>query len=225
MSAGRVTSIRAELEGIDERSIYATPRGFSLKPSELLRLLKLLYGLTDCRDYWNATITNNMKKDLNMTALTGDLACFSHIIQGKLHGMIGTLVDDSIEMGTETFIETSKLTKQRFKSKPRQYDNMTYAGITICKEGKSYFLNKSHYANGLKELSIDCTYELFKEGGQEIAWITHKRPDFCAAVTKMARITAEKFSRIIVKLANATIKKSKEKREGRLQNLIRKTTR
>lgn len=63
------------------REVYVRPKaGFSLKTHELLSLLKPLYGLIDSKDYWHATITTHLKNVFNTTPLTGDLACFSHII-------------------------------------------------------------------------------------------------------------------------------------------------
>jgi hypothetical protein len=57
------------------RDVYVTPtEEFELRPDQVLKLLKPLYGLSDSRDYWGATMRRHFDEDLVLTGLTGDAA-------------------------------------------------------------------------------------------------------------------------------------------------------
>lgn len=77
---------------------------------------------------------------------------FIQVTHGKLGGPIGVHVDDTIEAEDEEFIEKPKLTKILFESKQKVYDNITYAGIHIETQGKTFFLHQSLFAEKLKFL-------------------------------------------------------------------------
>lgn len=49
--------------------------------------------------------------------VTGGFACFIKLVQGKLSGMIGTYVDDSIDTGDIKFEEESRPTERAFDSR------------------------------------------------------------------------------------------------------------
>lgn len=82
--------------------------------------------------------------------------------------MIGTHVDDSIEIRSKDFVELRKLSKQCFESKPRKYDYMTFAGISITKKGKSYLLCQTPYASRPNELSLDCVLTSIVPGDMDL---------------------------------------------------------
>lgn len=131
--------------------------------------------------------------------------------------MINIHVDDSIEMGNKDFFETRKLRRQCFESKPREGDKLTFAGINITKQGKSYLLHRTIYVSRLKELSHYCCFDKFRARRRKIAWLTHTRLDLCARAATMSRGTAEKFSCATSKLANSTVKIAKERKEWGLR--------
>lgn len=61
----------------------------------------------------------------------GDLTLFVKWVHGKLGGIKGAYVDDSLVTGTKRFDEESRATERRFDSKPRVYNNLTFSGIQI----------------------------------------------------------------------------------------------
>lgn len=73
-----------------------------------------------------------------MHPLTGDLAYFIKVLQGKLTGMVGTDVDDIIAAGNDDYQKESQITGRVFKAKDKVLDSFTFAGINIKKEGKTY---------------------------------------------------------------------------------------
>lgn len=105
------------------RDVYLTPgKEFELSADEVLKLLKPLYGLADAGDYWNVTMAKHILEDLGMKRTTGDMSLFFKKIHGKLAGIIGTYVDDSLLAGTEEFLQHTDKTIRQFESKGREMD-------------------------------------------------------------------------------------------------------
>lgn len=137
---------------------------------------------------------------------TEDLACFSKTANGKLDGTIGMHVYDFIEIGNGQFIEDSKPAAQCFESKTRTFDNITFAELSIGKQGKGYSIHQQLYTSRLKEAALDCTFEIFRARKHELAYTTHTRLALYAAVARMSQISTQTFNREAVKLLNKTIK-------------------
>ena len=104
------------------RDIYVKPtKDFHLSKDSLLKLLKPLYGLSDSGDYWHATFTRHLRDELHMTPTVSDSALFFKTVHGKLCGILGSYVDDTITAGDVEFQEESKITENKFESKKREY--------------------------------------------------------------------------------------------------------
>lgn len=87
------------------QDIYLKPtKEFNLSSDQLLKLFKLLYGLSDSGDYWHHTFTAHLNGDLNMTSTTDDLFLFFKTVHGKLYRITGTYVDDTVGAGSEEFV-------------------------------------------------------------------------------------------------------------------------
>ena len=183
------------------REVYLKPnrrdaeKHFHLNEKQLLRLLKPLYGLADSGDYWHVTFANHIKNDLEMIPSTGDLSLFFQTIRGKLAGLTGAYVDDSIGTGDARFEEKSRLMERKFESKAREYENFKFAGIQIERTEDGYMMHQEKYAVSLTPLSLDCTFKQFRSRRHELAWLKHTRPDLCAAVNLLAQVTEAKFAR------------------------------
>lgn len=189
------------------RDVYVKPtREFNLPAGHLLKLLKPLYGLSDSGDYWHATFSNHLIHDLDMTSTTGDLSLFFKVVEGKLRGMTGAYVEDTIGTGTKDFGEESKATGDRFQSKAREGGNFQFAGIKIEEMEGGYLMHQERFASQISALSRQCTFSDFRSKRHELAWLTHTRLDIAAAVNLAAQVTESKFEKTHVKALKDLIK-------------------
>ena len=210
------------------REVYVKPtKEFKLNSDQLLKLLKPLYGLSDSGDYWHVTFANHLKNDLGMSPAAGDLSLFFKMVNGQLAGMTGAYVDDSIGTGTPDFERESEKTQERVESKPREFDNFTFAGIQVEKTDYGYLMHQERYCRKIKLKAKDCSFKEFRSRRQELAWLHHTRPDISVAVNLLAQVTESMFVRDYVLKINNVITRSQEhpKRIIRQQRLDRSTLR
>lgn len=169
------------------RDVYGKPtEEFRLSANQLLKLLKPLYGLADSGDYLHKTFSKHLRQDLMMTPTSGDLSLFFKVVKGKLCGLTGAYVDDTIGAGDAQFEQDSKATGLRFQSKDRENDNFQFAGIQLDKLEDGFLMHQERFARKISRLSKDCTYAQFRSKRHEQAWLTHTRPDISAAVNLAA---------------------------------------
>lgn len=67
---------KAYLQGGDnlQREVFVKPPAeFELKINQILKLMKLLYELTDSGDYWHHTLNRYLRDDMEMSPTTRDL--------------------------------------------------------------------------------------------------------------------------------------------------------
>ena len=182
------------------RPVYIRPnkhdrRYFNLADDEILLLLKPLYGLSDAGDYWYATLSSHLTNELDMVNCTGDLSLFFRRDGDSLSGVTGVYVDDQIHAGSPKFEEESRLTEQRFQSKPREYDNFKFAGIQIERHEDKYLCHQEDYTQNLHELAKDSDFSSVRSRRHALAWLTHTRVDLAADVNLLAQVTEAMFSR------------------------------
>jgi Reverse transcriptase (RNA-dependent DNA polymerase) len=93
---------QAYLQRVDAllRNFYLNPgKEFEISSERVLQLLLPLYGLSDSGDAWAKTFTNHMTSDLGMVSTIADISLFSKVIHGKVAGLAGNYVDDTISCG------------------------------------------------------------------------------------------------------------------------------
>lgn len=101
--------------------IYVKPtEEFNLSKNQLLKLLKPLYGLSDSGGNWHAMFSKHLIRVLSMAPTSGDLPFFLKTGEGKLKGMTGAYVDDTIGTVHIAFEKESLLTGERFQSRERE---------------------------------------------------------------------------------------------------------
>ena len=189
------------------REVYLKPsKEFELSANQLLKLLKPLYGLADSGDYWNFTFANHIKNDLHMSNTAGDLSLFFKFANGKLSGLMGTYVDDSLLAGTKEFLMHTDKTLKKFDSKDREYDNTRFAGVYIETLQDGFKLHQKEYIKRLKNLSTSCSFKEFRSARAQTTWMIHTRPDICCTLNMLAQVTEAKFNKKHVRLLNRTIK-------------------
>ena len=110
---------RAYLQSSEKRmrKVYLKPpKELNLSSDELLELIKPLYGLPDAGDYWDRTMADHLRKDLNMVPTYHDIAL--HFLHGEkeLQGLVGVYVDDSLICGNKNFMDITEKTLDKFES-------------------------------------------------------------------------------------------------------------
>ena len=145
------------------REIYVKPtKEFRLSKDSLLKLLKPLYGLTDSGDYWHNTFTSHIRNDLSMVPTISDPALFFKRVGGKIMGMLGCYVDDTLSAGNQPFDESSKLTEKTFQAKSREYNNFKFSGVEIESIENGYKIHQSSFANKITELPMSSNFSSFR---------------------------------------------------------------
>lgn len=144
--------------------------GLQLTDSQLLEILRLLYGLADSGDYWHGTFLRHLKSDLGMQSTACNLSLFYKHIQSTLKGLVATHVDDNLSTGNKQFENETRVTSKKFDAKPRTYDNLTFAGVTISTNTDwSRIMQQTEYAHKIQLLNKGCTYEEFRSKRHELA--------------------------------------------------------
>lgn len=112
------------------KDVYVPPKHDStLKQNHLLKLLKLMYSLSDSGDYWHDTFEENISVHINMRQATEDLARFMRNDNGRLSGIIGNYIYDTIVSGKNYFRKGSERTEEVCDSKQRKYKPFISAEI------------------------------------------------------------------------------------------------
>ena len=101
------------------RKVYLKPpKALNLSSDELLELIKPLYGLPDAGDYWDRTMADHLRKDINMVPTYHDIALYFLHGKKELKGLVGVYVDDSLICGNKNFMDITEKTVDKFESRP-----------------------------------------------------------------------------------------------------------
>lgn len=204
------------------RQLYLRPRPqdrhlFDLAEDEILRIELPLYGVCDAGDYWNATLTAYIEKDLKMAPLTSDPALYyKRGPDGKLSGLLGAYVDDCLMAGGATFQAATTSMLVKFQGKKRVWDNTEFVGVrvTTARGESPYFtLDQVAYVDHLHALPGAAPFSKFSSARASVAWLGHTRPDLCCGINQMAQVTEQAYDRAAVRALNALIKKAKAGRD------------
>jgi Reverse transcriptase (RNA-dependent DNA polymerase) len=176
------------------RAVYIKPPAELNLKGKFLFLVKPLYGLTDAGDLWYHTLSKFIKNTLAMHELISDPGVmFSSHSSGTLLGMILTYVDDLLIAGCSAFLERSLAIDDRFKSRPRQINKFTHAGIDIQRQPNMTTLSQSDYADRLRRLPKLCHFEGFRSARAKLQWLVNTRPDIAGSVSLLAQVTPEQY--------------------------------
>ena len=193
------------------RDVYVKPtKEFELTPNVLFKLLRPLYGLPDAGDYWHMKFANHLRDDLHMRDTIGDLSLFFHHTRGKLDGILGTYIDDSLIAGTPTVETLTDKTLRKFESRERIRDNLKFAGISIETTSNGFKLHQCRQANRLSPINGDSHYTIFRSALASLAWFTHTNPRICCDVAQLAQTTQQSFDVQAIKRLNKIIRSAKE---------------
>lgn len=70
---------------------------YQLKDDELLKFVRPLYGLSDSGDRWFHVYREHHLQDLGMVNTIGDISFYWKKVDGKLCGLSGAYVDDTLQ--------------------------------------------------------------------------------------------------------------------------------
>lgn len=70
--------------------------------------MKPTHGQTEFRDYWNETLGSHNKKDLNMSATTGDHYFLFKRVANHLIGLLASYIDDILRAATPSVFQSFK---------------------------------------------------------------------------------------------------------------------
>lgn len=198
------------------RVVYLRPKPedmhlFGLATGYILKLLKPLYGLCDSGDYWNKTIDDHLTDDLGMEKAVSDVSLYFRFENGKLIGITGNYVDDNINAGNDKFQKESKITLEKFESKPRTFDTFSFFGtqVSTIKPGE-FFLSQSHYMKSLTTLPKDADITQFRRARSMLAWTLHCRPKYACIVNKSAQVTEKTLSKKHINDLNRAIRDAQQ---------------
>ena len=197
---------QAYLQSATMRDVYIRPtKEFKLDEGQLLKLLMPLYGLSDSGDYWDFTITDFLKSDMDMKQATLDLSLFFKKLHGKLQGLSGMYVDDGTHAGNKEFEKDNERIEKRFHSKPREFDNFKFSGITVETTAEGIRLHQSEYAKSIRPLPLDASFSQFRGLRQQLMWLSHSRPDIICAVNRSTQVTTSSFSATSIREINKIV--------------------
>lgn len=136
-----------------------------------------------------------------MKQATGDFALSFRHICDKIDGLSASFFDDILGAGTALYRSQMEVAvRSEFDVSKPQNPPVTYTGTKIC--ARPYSISQSAYIEHLSNLATCCTYEDFDSQRQNIARITHTRPDIYCAVSFAAQVTAKTFMESHVKDLN-----------------------
>lgn len=192
------------------REIYVrAAKEFRLEKGKILWLLKPLYGLPDGGDYWDATILRHIEEDLHMSRSALDICLFFRKLRGELHGLSGMYVDDSLHARTPEFLEFTRQSERKFKSKPQEFDSFKFADVQIDTTYNGILIHQSEYIGRLKPLPQEASFRNFRSLPQRLQWLTHTRPDISCAVMKCTQVTESLFSPDAINKINSIVQQAR----------------
>lgn len=193
------------------REVYVRPaKEFRLSEGALLRLLKPLYGLADSGDHWSVAMARHLHQHLKMHPTSLDMSLYVRYMHGRLAGLTGSYVDDSLHAGRKEFLSETDKSLQKFRSRKREINAFEFAGVQIETVADGFRLHQAEYARKMPLLPTDCGFSLFRSVRRMLLWLVHIRPDVACSVNKAAHVTEQTFGAKAVADLNSTIRHVKK---------------
>ena len=176
------------------RDLYVIPsEEFELGPDQVLKLLNPLYGLADSGDYRGKTLKAHLQTELGMDSAVNDAALFFKTAGEELLGLCATYVDDALHAGDKEYSDMSKKTEKTFKCRPRERDNVQFAGVEIESKGEENKIHQKLYISKLIQLMANEDFAAFRSLRAQLAWVLQTRPDIACAVALLTQVTEARF--------------------------------
>lgn len=105
-----------------------------------------------------------------------------------LNGILATHVDDTLGAGIPSFVTDAELIQLTFDRKSRSLHTVLFAGINIQHTADVFRMHQAPYARHLSLLSPNSSFNYFRAGPHQLAWLTHTRSDLLSSVAIVAHI-------------------------------------
>jgi hypothetical protein len=115
-----------------------------------------------------------------MESTIGDPALLFKRKGDKFIGLCAAYVDDTLQAGNSDFIKLSEQTNNEFQYRPREWNNVQFAGVEIESKESEIIIHQRRYISKLKTLDKDATFSQFRSFRAKLSWITQTRPAFHA---------------------------------------------
>jgi transposase InsO family protein len=176
------------------RDVYISPPIEAKIPEGTIwKLSKSIYGLNDAPRSWYTSIREEL---LNLGAEPSkyDEALYTWYVDGKLHGIISTHVDDFCWGGTKLFgVSVMDIIRKKYKIGSEKKDNFRYLGLDVTQRYNSIKLDQKAYLDSIELIpdanlytrnSEDIMNEkqltLARSAIGKLNWLaTQTRPDLC----------------------------------------------
>ena len=172
-----------------ERPVYiSAPKELGLEADMVLQVMKPLYGIPESGLHWYLTYLEHHLVELNMDRVKTDPCVLVRRNGQNLEGMVALQVDDSLAMGTASFMSDEEIASSKFICKPRSLltnKPLTFNGLTLTRStnGKIYATQKEKILR-LKHPTNQSEFTSNRALAQYIGVCV--RPDLCAAIQLLA---------------------------------------
>jgi hypothetical protein len=95
----------------------------------------------------------------------------------KLMDLCAGYVDDTLQAGNSDFIILSEQAINKFQCRPRERNNLQFAGVKIESEESEIIIHQRRYVSKFKTLDKNATFSQFRSFRAKLSWITQIRPE------------------------------------------------
>ena len=206
-----------------DREIFVMPPPQADCEGKVWQLLQGAYGILDGGRLFYLKLADKLEH-LGLHKVHADGALFSYVVDGKLHGVVTTNVDDLIMAGDELFdVEVVEKLQEEFKFSKVEVNSFNYCGCSIVSlDNGTIELDQNEYIDKveyMKQVEGDDEEELDKKEKKEargkigaLLWISLvSRPDLSFAVNRLSSEVSDGRVKT-VKEINRLIKQAKSKK-------------
>lgn len=152
----------------------------------------------------------HIMNDLWLVPAPGVLSLYVRRSSKKLDELIGTFVDDCLNVENVSLEKLSDLTLSKFDFKSRVYDAFNfYETQLVMLDGCCFHLSQKHYASNMMYVEKNCSFDEYRNDRAFFSWLCHTRSDVACHENKAAQMTEKTYSNEKVLELNKEIRKIK----------------
>lgn len=188
------------------RDIYVRVlKELRLPKDYVLHVIRPLYGLPESPLHWFTTYRGHHKIALKMKSTAVDICLLHKTEDGKLKGLVGMLVDDSVVSGTKEFMEQDDLKSRKFPNKVTEEistgetSKLTYNGCIIGSTNDGLYLKPTaKKLTQIQEIDVaGMEYGSFCSARARCAYHSQSTvPAALALVATLSHVTSSNFKAV-----------------------------